>query len=966
MRLQPAEIRARVAAFSERHKNARYEKGETHTFYNEFFECFGVDRKQVATYEHRVRNLPGDKQGFIDLFWPGTLIVEQKSAGLDLRRASDQALDYFDWLPEDQRPRYILTCDFQRWHLLDLEEGREWRFLLEELKERVDAFSFILGEVPRLNRRQSPANEKASRLMGRLHEKLAESGYEGHDLEVLLVRLLFILFADDTRIFNNKDQFQDFIERRTSFDGRDLGRWLGDLFDTLNKPEDKRQTTLDPDLAAFPYINGNLFAERIEIAAFDNAMRTILLDACEFEWGEVSPAIFGSLFESVIDKVTRRKQGAHYTPEDAILKLIEPLFLDELRAEFDRARALRSGRDEALKRLHDRLAGLTFLDPACGAGNFLVIAYRELRELERELIRERFLRPGMTRPKLSSDAALFSRLNVDRFFGIEIDEFPARIAEVALWMTDHIANVRLGEDFGEAYARIPLVAAPGIRHGDALETDWNDVLPAERCSYVLGNPPFVGSKYQSAHQRAQVRALARLGGSGGTLDYVAAWFIKAGEYAASSILPGTGRGTAEGGGGVAAQPPRIAFVATNSIVQGEQVAQLWPILFHRFRLEIAFAHRTFVWPGRAAVHCVIVGLARAEEEPEEKRLFSYIDGKGEPLESRHRALTAYLFDATAADRHLTVKEESRPINGAPRIIIGSKPIDGGWLIFDANERAKLLTAEPGAEQFLRPYIGSKEYIQGGQRWILALQKAGPGELRELPLIRERVAKVRAYRRGEIPAFGKAERKAEPGLSSVALAETPTAFHVTVIPERSFLVMPKVSSERRSYVPIGWLDPPTVPSDLVFVLADATLWHFGILTSAMHMAWLRHIGGRLESRYRYSIGLVYNTFPWPDATPAQRKKIEALAQAVLDARALPKNATSSLADLYDPDFMPAELRKAHRDLDAAIDRLYRARAFGSDRERVEHLFPLYEALVHPAAAAPKANRRTERRAARKSG
>ena len=552
MRLQPAEIRARVAAFSERHKEARYEKGETHTFYNEFFACFGVDRKQVAAYEQRVRNLPGDKQGFIDLFWPGTLIVEQKSAGLDLKRASDQALDYFDWLPEDQRPRYILTCDFQRWHLLDLEEGREWRFHLADLKDRVDAFSFVLGEVPRLNRRQSPANEKASRLMGQLHEKLAESGYEGHDLEVLLVRLLFILFADDTRIFNNKDQFQDFLERRTSFDGRDLGRWLGDLFDTLNKPEDKRQTTLDPDLAAFPYINGNLFAERIEIAAFDNAMRTILLDACESEWGEVSPAIFGSLFESVIDKVTRRKQGAHYTPEDAILKLIEPLFLDELRAEFERAKALRSGREDALKRLHDRIAGLTFLDPACGAGNFLVIAYRELRELERELIKEVYLRSGMKQDKDVRGVERLSRLNVDQFFGIEIDEFPARIAEVALWMTDHIANVRLGEDFGEACARIPLVAAPGIRHGDALELDWNEVLPAERCSYVLGNPPFVGSKYQSAHQRAQVRALARLGGSGGTLDYVAAWFIKAGEYAAGGH-------------------PRIAFVATNSITQGSRL-----------------------------------------------------------------------------------------------------------------------------------------------------------------------------------------------------------------------------------------------------------------------------------------------------------------------------------------------------------------------------------------------------------
>lgn len=943
MRLQWSEIRARAAEFAERHKQARYEKGETQTFYNEFFDCFGVSRRQVATYEQRVRNLPGDKQGFIDLFWPGTLIVEQKSAGLDLRKASDQALDYYDWLPEAQRPRYILTCDFQRWHLLDLEEGREWRFLLGDLRDNLEAFRFILGVQPRLNRRQSPANAKASRLMGQLHEKLAETGYSGHDLEVMLVRLLFILFADDTYIFNNKDQFEDLLERRTNPDGSDLGDWLAKLFEVLNTPDNRRQSIIDADLLEFPYINGALFAERIAPATFDNAMRTILLDACEFEWGEVSPAIFGSLFESVIDKVTQRKQGAHYTPEDAILRLIGPLFLDELQAELERARNLKSGKDDALAQLHDRLAGLAFLDPACGCGNFLVVAYRELRELERELIVERYLRVRLTRTE-SIDASKLSRLNVDQFFGIEIDEFPARIAEVALWITDHIANTRLGENFGQSIPRIPLVAAPSIRHGDALEFDWNDLLPAERCSYVLGNPPFVGAKYQSDKQRAQVRALARLGGNGGTLDYVASWFIKASEYLAG------GRG-------------RIAFVATNSITQGEQVAQLWPILFHRSRLEIAFAHRTFVWPGRAGVHCVIVGLVGAHEEPREKRLFSYIDGKGEPIETRHDTLTAYLFDARNADRHLVVEEASRPINGAPRVIIGSKPIDGGYLICDSSQRAKLLTSEPRAERFLRPYVGSEEFINGGMRWILALQDVGPAEWRDLALVRERVANVRAYRRGEIPAFGKAERKRSAGLSSLALADTPTEFHVTVIPESPFLVIPEVSSENREYVPIGWAEPPIIPSNLVRILPNAGLWHFGILTSTMHMAWLRDIGGRLESRYRYSIGLVYNTFPWPDSTPAQQKKVEALAQAVLDARALPKNATSSLADLYDPDTMPAELRKAHRELDLAVDKLYRARPFKSDRERVEHLFPLYEALVQPTSAAAKANRRTARRTAR---
>jgi hypothetical protein len=946
MRLQWSEIRARAAAFAEAHKNARYEKGETQTFYNEFFDCFGVNRRQVANYEQRVRNLPGDKQGFIDLFWPSTLIVEQKSAGLDLRKASNQALDYYDWLPERDRPRYILTCDFQRWHLLDLEEGREWRFLLSELKNHVEAFAFILGVQPRLNRRQSPANVKASQLMGKLHEALAETGYGGHDLELLLVRLLFILFADDTRIFNNKDQFLDLIERRTSYDGSDLGHWLSDLFDVLNTPVEERQSTLDADLADFPYINGKLFEERVRMPAFNNAMRMILIEASEFDWGEVSPAIFGGLFESVIDKVTQRSHGAHYTPEDAILRLIGPLFLDELQAELARAKSLKSARDDALGQLHEHLASLTFLDPACGAGNFLVVAYRELRELEREIIKERYLRAGVARGQ-GGDPAKLSRLNVDQFFGIEIDEFPARIAEVALWMTDHIANVRLGDDFGESFARIPLVAAPNIRHGDALEFDWNDLLLAERCSYVLGNPPFVGAKLQSPHQRAQVRALARLGGSGGTLDYVAAWFIKAGEY-------------------VRAGNARIAFVATNSITQGEQVAQLWPILFHRSRLEIAFAHRTFVWPGRAAVHCVIVGLARAGEEAAEKLLFSYVDGKGEPIETRHDALTAYLFDAKSADRHLVVKEESRPINRAPSLVIGSKPVDGGYLIFTPNEFASAKAKGECISRFTRPYIGAEEFLNGGMRYILATQNALPSELRNCEAASERLRNVRQWRLGEIARKPGTVGPARAGNSARELAVEPGRYHVTVIPEQPYMVVPENGSVNREYVPAGWLSPPTIPSSLIRIAVDAELWHFGLVISRAHMAWLNHIGGKLKSDPRYSIGLVYNTLPWPDATPAQRKKIEALAQDVLDARAMPKNATSSLADLYDPDTMPAELRKAHRDLDLAVDKLYRARPFGSDRERVEHLFPLYEALVQPTSGAAKANKKTARRAARAAG
>lgn len=942
MRLSWPEIRARAAKFSADHAGDRYEKSQTQTFYNEFFACFGVDRKQVAVYEQRVRNLSGDRQGFIDLFMPGVLIVEQKSAGLDLRAASNQALDYYQALPEVQRPRYVLTCDFQNWRLVDLQEnGRQWNFKLADLKKHIEAFAFIVGVPQRQFRNQKPANPAASELLGKLHRQLAADGYAGHQLQLLLVRLLFVLFADDTGIWP-KDQFLVLLEQQTQPDGRDLGRWLTDLFGVLDTPEAERQASLDPVLAAFPHINGKLFEEPIRTATFDNALRDILLDASVFDWGSVSPAIFGALFESVIDRVTQRRQGAHYTPEEAIQKVIGPLFLDDLYAEFDAIKARKDGaRAKALATFHDKLAALTFFDPACGAGNFLVVAYREMRELERLLLLE--LHPPETR-QLVMDVALLSRLNVNSFYGIEIDEFPSQIAQVALWMTDHIANTNLGDDFGRPYARVPLVTAPNIRCADALEIDWAEVLPPERCNYVFGNPPFVGAKMQTAAQRAQVRRLAKLGGSGGTLDYVAAWFLKAGDYI-------------QGG------PARIAFVATNSICQGEQVAQLWPKLFYERRLEIAFAHRTFLWPGRAQVHCVIVGLAQQGDEPAQKRLFTYASLKGEAVETTPAWMTAYLHPISFEFRFQTVAEVASPLSYAPRLMIGSKPIDGGYLIFDASERQALLEVEPNADPFLRPYVGSKEFINGGCRWIISLQDASPSAIRALPKIRERLNLVRSYRLGNIPARGKKTRAQDSGTSAIALADTPATFHVTVLPQSPFLVIPEVSSESRDYIPVGWASPPIIPSNKLRLLPNATLFHFAILTSKIHMAWTDHIGGRLKSDYQYGIGLNYNTFPWPKIMATQRVKVEALAQAVLDARAMPKNATATLADLYHPDGMPLELRRAHKALDAAVDRLYTPKGFPDDRARVEHLFKLYEALVMPTTAAATANRRTARRVKR---
>ena len=931
MRLSWNEIRTRAARFADKWRDAAYEKGETQSFYNDFFEVFGIQRQSVARYEEHVAKL-NNRSGFIDLFWPRVLLVEQKSAGRDLKSAYEQAGEYFDALPERERPRFILVSDFQTFELHDLREREVVTLSLSDFPDHVQSFSFILGVQRRTFRDQDPANIEAAELVGRLHDALADAGHRGHDLERFLVRVVFCMFADDTGVFEPRDIFLDFIETRTGEDGADLGPWLAQLFQVLDTPEDQRAATLDEDLARFPYVNGALFEGHLRMFSFDSAMRGALLDACRFDWSNISPAIFGALFQSVMEPSARRAQGAHYTTEKNILKVIEPLFMDDLRAEFERLRTRRGrGRLAALRRFQAKLGGLTFFDPACGCGNFLIIAYRELRALEIEVLREIYpkSRDGRQMDALASD---LSAVDVDQFYGIELGEFPARIAETALWMMDHIMNNRLSLEFGQTFVRIPLEKSPHIVQGDALEAEWPEVLPAADCSFVLGNPPFVGAKYQTTEQRAQVHGIASLGKSGGTLDYVCAWFIKAGEYV-------------QGG------DARIGFVATNSITAGEQVAQLWPVLFGRCRLEIAFAHRTFAWGsdvrGKAHVHVVILGLDRRNAARADKRLFSYPDLNGDPEESRHAVLSPYLFDAGGlSDPHLVVREESAPINGMGRLIIGSKPIDGGEYIFSTEERTTFVDAEPEAASWLRPFVGAREFLQGGERWILALHDAPPGALARLPRVRERIAAVRAYR--EVSKSAPTQK----------LAATPTLYHVNVVPTAPFLVIPEVSSERREYAPIGWLEPPVIPSNKLRLLANATLADFALLTSAMHMAWTRYIGGRLKSDYQYSVGINYNTFPLPPKG-VNLSKLEPPAQAILDARAAHPGAT--LAELYDPDLMPPNLRRAHQALDGTVDRLYRRKGFTSERERVEHLFTRYESIRAPlvASSRPRNGRRRNR-------
>lgn len=931
MPLSLNEVRRRAAAFAKKWRDAKYEKGETQSFYNDFFHVFDIERRSVARYEQHVRRLDNSR-GYIDLFWPSVLLVEQKSAGRDLGSAYDQAGAYFDALPEHERPRYILLSDFQNFELHDLDERKTIKFALGDLPERVEEFNFIRGVERRAFRDQDPANIEAAELVGRLHDALERSGYRGHDLERFLVRVVFCLFADDTGIFEPRGIFLELIETRTSQNGADLGSWLSQLFQVLNTPEAERLDTLDEDLAAFPHVNGVLFEDALRIPSFDSAMRAALLEACHFNWSNISPAIFGALFQSVMDRKQRRKQGAHYTTEKNILKVIEPLFMDDLWAKFNKLKARKGGgRVAKLRQFQEKLGRMKFFDPACGCGNFLIIAYRELRLLEIEVIRE-VLEATRKRGQEAFDAKWQSVVDVDQFYGVELGEFPARIAETALWMMDHLMNNQLSFEFGQSYVRIPLETTPNILHRDALETDWTEFLPPEECSFVLGNPPFAGAKLQDAAQREQVRRIAALGGSGGTLDYVAAWFIKAGDY-----INQAGRA-------------RIGFVATNSITQGEQVGQLWPLLLERHGLDIAFAHRTFAWGsearGKAQVHVVILGLDRKAEARPEKRLFSYPDINGEPEESLHAVLSPYLFDAGGlTNPNLAVREAGRPINGMKKMTMGSQPIDNRHYIFDTDQRAEFLKAEPGAKPFLRPYIGAEEYLNGDRRWILALHEASPTVLKRLPRVRERIAAVRAY------------REASKRISTQKLAATPTLYQVNIIPDAPFLIVPLNTSQRREYVPIGWLEPPIVPSNAAAIIQNATLADFALLTSAMHMAWLRYVGGRLGSGYRYSIGLVYNTFPMPTGR-ANLSKLEPHAQAVLDARAAHRDATP--VELYDPNLMPPDLRRAHQALDRAVDRLYRRKAFASEHERIEHLFALYEKMQAPLKPDTKVKKKRVRR------
>lgn len=894
------EIKARALAFSKEWEHETSEDAEAKSFWDGFFHVFDVSRRRVATFETAVRKLD-NKQGFIDLLWKGVILVEHKSRGKDLDKAFQQAKDYFPGLKEHELPKYILVSDFEQFRLFDLDTGESHVFQLRELAAHVHLFGFIAGYQKRSYKDEDPVNIEAAERMGRLHDSLEEAGYTGHALEVYLVRILFCLFGEDTGIFE-RTQFQELVDTYTKPDGSDLALQLAQLFQTLNTPKDKRLKTLDEMLAAFPYVNGKLFEENLPLAAFDTKMRESLLLCCALDWSKISPAIFGSMFQAVMNPKERRNLGAHYTSEKNIQKVIKPLFLDELHAEFEKAKGNRA----RLNELHRKISTLHFLDPACGCGNFLIISYRELRELELLILRE--LNKG---GQGFLDVREIMRVNVDQFAGIEYDEFPARIAEVAMWLIDHQMNRRVSDEFGQYFVRLPLDKAAKIVHGNALRVDWADVVPKEELSYILGNPPFVGAKMMDENQRADITAIAPKLDGIGLLDYVAAWYLKAADLIRDTQI-------------------KVAFVSTNSITQGEQVGVLWGSMLSK-GVKIHFAHRTFKWNnearGNAAVHCVIIGFAGFDTKT--KFLFDYQNPQSEPSLINAQNINPYLVDAA----NVVLLRRSKPLCPVPEIGIGNKPIDGGHYLFTTEEKAAFLAKEPQAAPYFRRWIGSDEFINGWERWCLWLGECPPDALRKMPESMNRVQAVREYRLESVSA---PTRK---------LANTPTRFHVENVPTQNYLVIPEVSSERRKYIPIGYEEPETFASNKLRLLPSASLYLFGTLTSEMHMAWMRHVCGRLKSDYSYSIHIVYNNYPFP-LTPSdsQKKKVEEAAQAVLDTRA--KYPGSTLADLYDPVTMPPDLMRAHQALDKAVDLCYRPQAFGTELARIEFLFGLYEQYTAP--------------------
>ena len=911
---------AAAAAFAQRWKGRGYEKGDSQVFWTELLtEVFGVENPStIIRYEEQVKV---DNTNFIDGHIPSTkVLIEQKSIDKDLRKGikqSDgsllnpfqQAKRYAAELPYSERPRWIVTCNFSEFLVYDMEQpnGEPQQIRLENLGKEYYRLQFLVDAKSEHLSKEMEVSIEAGKIVGRIYEALLTQ-YDDNSpealrwLNILCVRIVFCLYAEDAGIFS-RDQFHDFL---VTYEAKDLRRALRDLFEVLNTPKEKRNKYLQEELAAFPYTNGGLFEEEIEIPQFTEELKQTLLQnaSLDFDWSDISPTIFGAVFESTLNPETRRSGGMHYTSIENIHKVIDPLFLNDLRRELDEIleEKVEKQRLKKLDSYQDKLASLTFLDPACGSGNFLTETYLSLRRLENEAIRERYHGQMMMGAFVNP-----IKVSIQQFYGIEINDFAVTVATTALWIseaqmlteTEHIIHQDI--DF------LPLRSYTNIHEGNALRIDWETVVPKDHLNYIIGNPPFVGYSLQNKEQKDDILSVfldidGKPFKTAGKIDYVAGWYYKASELMQHTNI-------------------RAALVSTNSITQGEQVAAIWKPLKELFGIHINFAHRTFRWDSEASlkahVHCVIVGFSNVNVPK-----VIYDNDKQKIADN----INAYLIDAP----DVYIESRKHPLYDVPEMVTGNRPADGGHLIIEAEDYDDFIKQEPSSQKYIKKLLGAAEFINNKERWCLWLVDASPSELRNMPLVLKRIQAC------------KEDRENAPDEGRRKLALTPHLFREQLNPE-TYIIVPSVSSERRRYVPMGLLTKDTIPTNLVLIIPDATLYHFGILESNVHMAWMRAVCGRLKSDYRYSKDVVYNNFPWPTPTDEQKAKIEQTAQAILDARALYPD--SSLADLYDELTMPVELRRAHQDNDRAV-----MAAYGfpvktmTESQCVAELFKLYQELT----------------------
>lgn len=896
------DIQQREAAkqFASYWKERGYEKGESQSFWLSLLrEVYGVEHpEQFISFEEQVHL---DHTSFMDGFIPSTkVLIEQKGLGKDLNKAirqSDgtylnpfqQAKRYITELPVSKHPRWVVTCNFSEFYIYDMERpgGEPEKLLLENLEKEYYRLQFLVDKGNEHLQREMEVSIAAGEIVGLLYDafykQYADPSSERalKSLNILCVRLVFCLYAEDAGIFGRHGMFHDYL---AELEARKMRRALIELFKVLDTPPEQRDPYLKedfPELAAFPYVNGGLFQdEEIEIPPVTDEIRDLLLSkaSAEFDWSEISPTIFGAVFESTLNPETRRSGGMHYTSIENIHKVIDPLFLEELKGELRHICeiAVEKERNRQLRGFQKKLASLRFLDPACGSGNFLTETYISLRRLENEVLRELEYDQIMIGDAKNNPI----EVSIAQFYGIEINDFAVTVAKTALWiaesqmMKETEAIVLMHLDF------LPLKTNASIVEGNALRLDWESVVPKGKLSYIMGNPPFLGARLMSKNQKADVNNIFAGWKNAGNLDYVCCWYKKCTDMMAGTAI-------------------RSALVSTNSVSQGESVANLWKPLFDT-GVHIDFAHRTFRWDSeakiKAHVHCVIIGFSVS---PNAKARLLFTDGRYQEVSN----INGYLLNA----ENVFIESRNKPICDVPEIGIGNKPIDGGFYLFEKDAMEEFIKKEPASKKYFRPWYGAREFINCKPRYCLWLGECSPAELRKMPLCRERVAQVREY------------RLASPSAGTIKLADKPTRFHVENMPKGNYIVIPEVSSQRRRYVPMGYMNSSVLCSNKVRLMPDANLYEFGVLESNVHMAWMRAVCGRLKSDYDYSIKIVYNNFPWPEPTDAQKEKITQTARGILDARALYPD--SSLADLYDEVTMPPELRRAHQNNDRAVMQAY---------------------------------------------